>query len=161
VIDDRQLEAAFIEIINQVIEKPGRIEKRPAVKPAAKSLELNKLTGQITNGLQNSGLEPAEIARLLFQRAAEQYRLSRVDDFEHQTRKLKAVLQNCRPVAEFDKDLFTATIKSITVFTAEQLRFELINGVMLDAAYKLRRKGGNNHGNGTKNSFNHTSQPDL
>lgn len=160
-IDDQQLEAAFIEIINRVLEKPDRIEKRPAVNAAAESAELKKLTGQITNGLHNSDLEPAEMARLLFQRAAEQYRLSRVDDFEHQTIKLKAVLQNRKLLTEFDEDLFKDTIKSITVFTAEQLRFELINGVMLDATYKLRKKGGNSHGDGTKNGFSHTSKPDL
>jgi site-specific DNA recombinase len=137
------------------------IEKRPAVNAVAESAELRRIKFQISNGFNKSGLEPSEMAQLLFKRAAEQYRISQIDDFEYKTRKLKAVLQTCRPITAFDEALFKATIKSITVEITGQLRFELINGVMLSTSYTLRRKGGKTHGDGTKDSIGNPCKSDL
>ena len=161
VVDDQQLETGFIHIINRVIENPEKIEKRPAVKAVIESAELKKIRVQITNGLDKSDSEPSEIAELLFKRASEQYRLSQVDDFQYQTKKLKTALQTYRPLTEFDEDLFKATIKNITVEITEQLRFELINGVILSTPYKLRGKGGNNHVDSTKNCISNPCKSDL
>lgn len=161
VVDDKQLEAGFIQIINRVIDSLDRIEKRPAVNAIAESVELKKIARQITNGLNNSDSEPSEMARLLFKRAAEQYRFSQVDDFKYQTNKLKVVLQTCETITEFDENLFKATTKSIMVEKTGQLRFELINGVILNTTYTLRGKGGNNHGDGTKNSIGNPRKSDL
>lgn len=160
-VDEKQLEAAFMQTINRVMENPEMMEKRPAVNAVAESAELRRIKLQISNGFGQSGLEPSEMAQLLFRRAAEQYRISQVDDFEYQTRKLKAVLENCKPITAFDEALFKATIKSITVEITGQLRFELINGVMLSTSYTLRRKGGKPYGDGTKNSIGNPSKSDL
>jgi len=65
------------------------------------------------------------------------------------------------PIKAFDEALFKATIKSITVEITGQLRFELINGVMLSTSYKLRGKGGKAHGDGTKNSIGNPCKSDL
>jgi len=121
------------------------IEKHPAVNAVTESVELKKIKLQTSNGFDQSGLKPSEMAQLLFRRAAEQYRISQVDDFEYQTRKLKTVLENCKLITAFDEALFKATIKSITVEITGQLRFELINGVMLSTSYTLRRKEGKAH----------------
>lgn len=160
VVDDKQLEAAFIQIINRVMENPEMIEKRPAVNAVTESVELRKIKLQISNGFDQNGLEP-EMAQLLFKRAIEQYRISQADDFEYKTRKLKAVLEICKPINTFDEALFKATIKSITVESTGQLRFELINGVVLSTPYILRRKGGKAHGDGTKNSIGNPCKSDL
>ena len=161
VVDDKQLEAAFIQIINRVMENPEMIEKRPAVNAVTESVELRKIKLQISNGFDQNGLEPSEMAQLLFKRAIEQYRISQADDFEYKTRKLKAVLESFKPIKAFDEALFKATIKSITVEITGQLRFELINGVMLSTSYKLRGKGGKAHGDGTKNSIGNPCKSDL
>jgi len=161
VVDDKQLEAAFIQIINRVMENPEMIEKRSAVNAIAESVELRKIKSQISSGLGQNDLKPSDMAQLLFKRAVEQYRISQVDDFEYKTRKLKAVLESCKPINTFDEALFKATIKSITVECTGQLRFELINGVMLSTSYKLRGKGGKAHGDGTKNSIGNPSKSDL
>jgi site-specific DNA recombinase len=161
VVDDKQLEAAFMQIINRVMESPEMIEKHPAVNAVAESAELRKIKLQISSGLGQSGLKPSEMAQLLFKRAAEQFRISQADDFEYKTRKLKAALENCKPIKAFDEALFKATIKSITVESAGQLRFELINGVVLGTSYTLRRKGGKAHGDGTKNSIGNPCKSDI
>jgi len=161
VVDDKQLEAAFMQIINRVMESPEMIEKRPAVNAVAESAELRKIKMQISSGLGQNDLKPSDMAQLLFKRAVEQYRISQVDDFEYKTRKLKAVLESCKPINTFDEALFKATIKSITVECTGQLRFELINGVMLSTSYKLRGKGGKAHGDGTKNSIGNPGKSDL
>lgn len=54
--DDKQLEAAFIQIINQVMENPEMIEKRPAVNAVTESVELRKIKLQISSGLDQNGL---------------------------------------------------------------------------------------------------------
>ncbi len=161
VVDDKQLEAGFIQIINRVMESPEMIGKRPAVNAVAESAELRRIKLQISSELGQNGLEPSEMAQLLFKRAVEQYRISQVDDFEYKTRKLKAALENCKPIKAFDEALFKSTIKSITVETTGQLRFELINGVTMSTSYKLRSKGGKIHGDGTKNSIGNSSKSDL
>lgn len=161
VVDDQQLEAAFIEIINRVLEKPDVIETRPTVSAVQESTDLKKLTLQITIGLHKNDAEPAGLAELLLKRAAEQYRLSAIDDFEYQTRKLKAMFQTLKPSTEFNEDLFKAIIKSITVEKIGQLRFELANGVTLDTTYTLRGKGGIDHGKSGKNSIGDPCRSDL
>jgi len=143
------------------MENPEMIEKRPAVNAVAESAELRKIKLQISSGLNHCGMKPSEMAQLLFKRATEQYGISQVDDFEYKTRKLKAVLEICKPINTFDEALFKATIKSITVESTGQLRFELINGVMLSTPYTLRRKGGKAHGDGTKNSIGNPCKSDL
>jgi site-specific DNA recombinase len=49
VVDDKQLEAGFIQIINRVMESPEMIEKRPAVNAVAESAELRKIKMQISS----------------------------------------------------------------------------------------------------------------
>ena len=161
VVDDKQLEAGFIKIINRVMENPEMIGKRPAVNAVAESAELRRIKLQISSVLGQNGLKPSEMAQLLFKRAVEQYRVSQVDDFEYKTRKLKAMLENYKPIKAFDEALFKATIKSITVETSGQLRFELINGVVMSTPYKLRGKGGKTHGNRTKSSIGNSCRSDL
>ncbi|KJR46053.1 Recombinase [Desulfosporosinus sp. I2] len=161
VVDDHQLEAAFIEIINRVLEKPDVIETHPTVKAVQESTELKKLTLQISSALHKSDSDSAELAELLFKKAAEQYRLSTIDDFEYQTSKLKAIFQTRKPITEFDEALFKATIKSITVEKIGQLRFELTNGVTLNTTYTLRGKGGIDHGKSDKNSISDPCRSDL
>lgn len=161
VVDDHQLEAASIEIFNRVLEKPDEIENHSTVRAVQESTELKKLNLQITNALHKSDSEPAELAELLFKRAAEQYRLSTIDDFEYQTRKLQAIFQTRKPITAFDEALFKATIKSITVEKTGQLRFELINGVTLNTTYTLRGKGGIDHGKSGKNSIGDPCRSDL
>lgn len=162
VIDDKQLETAFAEIIRRIIEYPNLIEKHPTIKEAEKDSNLvNKLEMEIHQCLNKNNEKTSVVRKLLFNRAAEQYRIAQVDGFEHQTAKLQAVMKTFKTTTEFNEDLFKATIKTITVFTAEQLQFELINGIILNTTYKLRKKGGNSHGNSTKNSISHTSKSDL
>ena len=161
VVDDHQLEAAFIEIFNRVLEKPDVIETHPTVKAVQESTELKKLTLKITRALHKSDSDSAELAELLFKRAAEQYRLSTIDDFEYQTKKLKAIFQTRKPITEFEEGLFKATIKSITVEKIGQLRFEMANGVTLNTTYTLRGKGGIDHGKSGKNSIGDPCRSDL
>jgi site-specific DNA recombinase len=139
------------QVLNEIIE----------YNAIAESAELRKIKSQISSGLGQNDLKPSDMAQLLFKRAVEQYRISQVDDFEYKTRKLKAVLESCKPINTFDEALFKATIKSITVEITGQLRFELINGVMLSTSYKLRGKGGKAHGDGTKNSIGNSGKSDL
>jgi hypothetical protein len=83
--------------------------------------------------------------QFIFERAALQYQNARVNDLEYQTNKLQNVLEGCLPIREFDEELFSKSIKSITVYPTGQLRFELINGIQLDGRYAMRKERRNSN----------------
>lgn len=161
VVDDKQLETAFIEIINRVIQNSDLIKASPRLLESTPNEKVNKVTQQIADGFSNPEINYKKMAQLIFERASEQYQNATVDDFEYQTNKLQTLLQNRKPVTEFDEELFANTIKSITVYTTERLRFELINGIQIDIGYTLRMVRRNSNAQNKENSVHHPTQTGI
>ena len=145
VVDDRQLESAFIEIINSVIQNPTLIKHPPQLTDLLQCEGVNQLTQQIIAGLDEPQIDNRKMKRLIFERAALQYQNARVNDLEYQTTKLQTALEGCLPIREFDEELFSKTIKTITVYPTGQLQFELINGIQLDGRYAMRKERRNSN----------------
>lgn len=159
VVDDRQLENAFVEIINTIIQNPMIIKNSPQLTDLLQCEGVNRLTQQIIAGINESQIDNRKMKRLIFERAALQYKNARVNDLEYQTNKLQNVLEGCMPIREFDEKLFSKTIKSITVYPTGQLRFELINEIHLDSRYSMRNERRNlNAQSKEKSSINHPAQ---
>ena len=161
VVDDKQLETAFIEIINRVIQNSDLIKALPKLLESTPNEKVNKVTQQIAYCFSNPEINYKKMAQLIFERASEQYQNATVDDFEYQTNKLQTLLQNRKPVTEFDEELFANTIKSITVYTTERLRFELINGIQIDIGYTLRTVRRNSNAQNKENSVHHPTQTGI
>ncbi len=145
VVDDRQLESVFIEIINRVIQNPTLIKQSPQLTDLLQREGVNQLTQQIATGLNEPKIDNRKMKGLIFERAALQYQNARVNDLEYQTSKLQTALEGCLPIQKFDEELFLKTIKSITVYPTGQLRFELINGIQLDGCYAMRKERRNSN----------------
>lgn len=145
VVDDRQLESAFIEVINRMIKNPTLIKQPPQLTDLLQCEGVNQLTQQIIAGLNEPKIDNKKMKQLIFERAALQYQNARVNDLEYQTTKLQTVLEDCLPIQEFDEELFSKTVKSITVYPTGQLRFELINGIQLDGRYAIRSERRNSN----------------
>ena len=161
VVDDKQLETVFIEIINRVIQNSDLIKALPKLLESTSNEKVNKVTQQIAYCFSNPEINYKKMAQLIFERASEQYQNATVDDFEYQTNKLQTLLQNRKPVTEFDEELFANTIKSITVYTTERLRFELINGIQIDIGYTLRTVRRNSNAQNKENSVHHPTQTGI
>lgn len=131
-LTDEQIGNAFIRIINRVLAVPALLEQRPAVKRSAFSPASEKLTREIEQALITGQYTAGEIKRLVFERAAEQYRASVTDDWQYRTEKLKAALNAGEEQTKFDEDLFIETTKKIIIYEDGRLQFMLQNGLTLE-----------------------------
>jgi len=153
VIDDAQLEKAFITVMNKILRNPALLIKNPNRPNDKNSSHVRKVDLEIAQQSDKRNMKPPEIARLLFLRASEQYKNSLIDDYEYQTSKLKVLLENLSSLEQFEESLFKEAIKHITIYKNETLWFEFINGVVIDATYKLQNKRGVENAKGTKDSI--------
>jgi hypothetical protein len=153
VIDDSQLGEAFVTVMNKILKNLALLIKNPNRPNDKNSSHVRKVELEVAQQSDKKNMEPHEIARLLFLRAEEQYKNSQVDDYEYQTSKLKVLIKNLSPLDQFDGSLFKEAIKNITIYKNETMRFEFVNGVLIDATYKLQNKRGVENAKGTKDSI--------
>lgn len=139
-LTDAQIETAFIEIINPVIANPALLGRHPQVQSAASSPVYEKLSHQIEQMLETGGCTADEIKRLVFERAAEKYRVSKADDWQYQTGKLEAVLCGKEEQTVFDRELFTTAIKKVVIYEDGRLQFEFINGLVQTNSITEKKK---------------------
>ena len=139
-LTDKQIENAFICIINQVITAPALIDQHPMVKPTAFCSASERLTRQIAQALETREYTADEIKRMVFARAAEQYRAAAVDDWQYQTDKLKAELHHRERQTTFDEALFTATVKKAVIHEDGRMQFYLLNDLLLETTIVENKK---------------------
>ena len=82
-----------------------------------------------------------EMVRLIYERARLQYRVSKIQDQNYQTEKLKTALEENLLQKEFDSELFKATIHRITVHKDRRFEFELMNGVKIELPIREAAEG--------------------
>lgn len=139
VIDDTQLEQAFIDVINKVLKEPKLIDIRGQNK-AVKPKKINKSGQETAQQPNEKNIDPNEKIRKLFSKATEEYINCSVNDFKYQTNKLRKILSNLTSVDSFDRGLFLQIIRHITINVSGTLRFEFINGAVVETEYESRRK---------------------
>lgn len=131
-LTNEQINKAFIEMINLVINNPNLLEKYPPHKPEISSPIIERLTGEMEQALLTKEYTAVEIIQIAYKRAAEQYRIAKTDDWQYQTDKLKAALRGKTIQTAFHEDLFIATTKKIVVHKDGKLHFTLRNGLLLE-----------------------------
>lgn len=139
-LTDGQIKKAFIEIINQVIAAPAMLERRDPTKTPAASPTCERLTRQIQEAIETGRYSANKIKALLFDRAAEQYRSAKIDDWQYRTDKLKAVLGDRTDPITFDENIFIATIKKAVVYEDGRLRFYLHNDLQIETGITEKEK---------------------
>ncbi|WP_033165296.1 recombinase family protein [Clostridium sp. KNHs205] len=131
-LTDEQIESAFMNVINQIIATPAMLEQRRSIKTPAPCPVGEKLTRQIKETLNAGQYKVNEIKELAYTRAAAQYRVSVIDDSAYRTDQIKAAILGKEKQMDFDERLFQQVIRKITVNPDGRLRFELLNGLLLD-----------------------------
>jgi len=138
---DSQIIQAFMELMRGV--KDGRLQIEP--KTIMQGLTYSREAAELTRKLQELEEKPEypseEMVRLIYERARLQYRVSKIQDQNYQTEKLKTALEENLLQKEFDSELFKATIHRITVHKDRRFEFELMNGVKIELPIREAAEG--------------------
>ena len=123
--------------------KDGRLQIEP--KTIMQGLPYSREAAELTRKLQELEEKPEypseEMVRLIYERARLQYRVSRIQDQNYQTEKLKTALKENPLQKEFNSELFKATIHRITVHKDRRFEFELMNGVKIELPIQEAAEG--------------------
>ena len=138
---DSQIIQAFMELMRGV--KDGRLQIEP--KTIMQGLPYSREAAELTRKLQELEEKPEypseEMVRLIYERARLQYRVSKIQDQNYQTEKLKTALEENLLQKEFNSELFKATIHRITVHKDRRFEFELMNGVKIELPIREAAEG--------------------
>lgn len=126
-LSEEQLEQAFVQVINQVIETPAYLKPDFKELPLTESIAERKLTAQINSLLAEPSCDAQAIKQLVFQRVAEQYRNIRIDDRAYQNEKIADALNGVGIQTACDLTLLEKTIGKIVVQKHTGLEFYLKN----------------------------------
>lgn len=139
-LTDGQIKDAFIRMINRVLADPALLERRSAMKLPAFSPASAKLTRLMEQAFQTGEYTAGEIKRLALERAAQQYLVSTVDDWQYQTDKLKTALNEKEAQTDFNETLFIETIKKIMIYEDGRLQFILQNGLSQEINIHVKKE---------------------
>ena len=138
---DSQIIQAFMELMRGVKEGRFQIEPETIVQGLPYSREAAELTRKLQELEEKPEYPSEEMVRLIYERARLQYRVSRIQDQNYQTEKLKTVLEENPLQKEFNSELFKATIHRITVHKDRRFEYELMNGVKIELPIQEAAEG--------------------
>lgn len=124
---EEQLEQAFVQVINQVIETPAYLKPDFKEAPLPESIAERKMAARINSLLVEPSCDAQTVKQLAFQRAAEQYRNIHIDDRAYQNEKIIDALDGAGIQAVCDMALLEKTIGKIVVQKHTGLEFYLKN----------------------------------
>lgn len=135
-LSEQQLEQAFIQVINQVIEQPEYLRPDFVKMAVCESMAERSLTAQINSLLAEPSCDAQRIKQLAFQRAAEQYQNVQSDDRAYQNEKMTDALNSVGIQTECNLTLVEQTISRIVVQKHTELQFYLKNGRSITISIK-------------------------
>ena len=138
---DSQIIQAFMELMRGVKDGRFQIEPETIMQGLPYSREVAELTRKLQELEEKPEYPSEEMVRLIYERARLQYRVSRIQDQNYQTEKLKTALEENPLQKEFNCELFKATIHRITVHKDRRFEFELINGVKIELPIREAEEG--------------------
>ena len=127
-LSEKQLETAFVTVINEALQNPKYLKSDFTNSPISQSLTERKLNAQIEQMLLQPVCDTQSIRQLVFQKACEQYKNIKLDDRAYQNEKLTEILNSTPIQTEFNSALLEQTIFKIVVQKHTGLEFHLKNG---------------------------------
>lgn len=133
-IDNGRLEELFIEVFGELYKKFDTLIERVERKEKPKTNnQILSIDLQIKDKLAETALDRESILELLSRRTSAVWTIAVADDFEHQTFKLKEVLNTISEAPEyFDGDLFNSTVKQVTLYPKGKVAFIFLNGISIE-----------------------------
>lgn len=132
VLDERELEDRFIESVNYLLSRMWILDRNKKEKPSRFNFKIRNLEEKIKEIEDQEMYSSKELVSLIFERAKLNYSLTKVDDYEYMTDKIKTNLDNRGKLQNFDGELFKNIIKKMTVYENGHVEVQLINGLTLE-----------------------------
>lgn len=150
-IADDMLLTAITECMNGLIENPNILKYQPA--QTEMPMETIRLRNEIGRQLDSPFIDKEPLKNKIFEYASLLY--SGLDIGEHITKKIRAVLENTRPLSSYDEELMDKTASAVTLHADKTVSLVLKNGQRIG---KEKPNGTANTAKaGTHHSADHTA----
>ena len=136
ILEEKNLEDKFAESANSLLSRMWILDRNKKEKPSRLNMEIRSLEERIKEFEENGMYSSKELANLIFKRAMAYYDISKIDDYDYMTKKIKEGLRDKDRLIEFDGDLFKNIIGKMTVYKDGNMEVEFINGLILEKEYK-------------------------
>ena len=104
------------------------------------TMEIRNLEERIKELEDEKQFSSKELAELIFKRAKAYYKISKIDDYDYTTKKIKEELLDKQPLTEFNEELFINIVEEIIIYKDGKIQVEYINGIMMEEDYGEIRK---------------------
>lgn len=140
ILNEGHIEEIFICGTNKLLSRMWMLNKKAKKEAPRMTLELRKLEERIKELEDDGDFSSNELANLIFKRASEYYNISKIDDYDYMTKKIKKELEYKDQLKEFDKGLFLNIVKQILSYGDGRVEVEYVNGIIIEVEYEEMRK---------------------
>ena len=116
------------------------LDKDRKKEPPRITLEIRRLEERIKELEYEEHFSSKELSELIFKRAKAYYSITKIDDYDYNTEKIKQSLAEKEQLTEFDEDIFIAIIKQIVIYKNGRILVEFINGITMEEEYEKIRE---------------------
>ncbi|SHE90159.1 Recombinase zinc beta ribbon domain-containing protein [Tissierella praeacuta DSM 18095] len=139
-LTEKDIENIFISATNKILSRMWMLDKEKKKEPPKMTMEIRNLEERIKELEDEKQFSSRELAELIFKRAKAYYHISKIDDYDHNTKKIKEEFLDRKPLTEFDEELFQNVVKEITIYKDGKIQVKYINGMMVEEDYEDIRK---------------------
>lgn len=139
-LTQEDIETAFVLATNKILSRMWILDKKKKAEPPKMIMAIRELEERIKELESEEQFSSKELADLIFKRAEAYYSISKIDDYDHNTRKMKEELVDKEPLTEFNEELFTRIIKQMTIYPDGKIQVEYINGIIMEENHEEIRK---------------------
>lgn len=139
-LTSEEIENIFISATNKILSRMWMLEKEKKKEPPRITLEIKNIEKRIKELEEEEQFSSEELANLVFKRAQAYYNISKIDDYDYYTKKIRQALSGKEHLMEFNEELFKTIIKQIIVYMDGRIIVEFVNGITMEEDYKNLRK---------------------
>ena len=136
----KDIENIFISATNKILSRMWILDKEKKKEQPKINMEIRKLEERIKELEDEKQFSSKELAELIFKRAKAYYKISKIDDYDYTTKKIKEELLDKQPLTEFNEELFINIVEEIIIYKDGKIQVEYINGIMMEEDYGEIRK---------------------
>ena len=137
----KDIENVFISATNKILSRMWMLDKEKKRKSPKMTVEIKNIEERIKELEDEKQFSSKELAELIFKRAKAYYSISKIDDYDYKTKKMKEELLDKEPLTEFNEELFLNIVKEITIYKDGKVQVKYINGIIVEEDYEIRKGG--------------------
>lgn len=140
ILNEKDIEDISISGTNKLLSRIWMLDKKKKKEPPKINMEIRNLEEKVKELEEEEKFSSKELSELIFRRAKAYYDISKINDYNYNTRKIKEELIGKEQLIEFEEDLFIKIIKQITIYKNGKISVEYINGITMEGEYEEKRK---------------------